>query len=78
MCEARGVKLIYFPPYSPDLNPIEECFSFVKSYIRRHGTCFRAMVEASNRAGPYQFLYEALASVAPAHTWNFFDHSGYM
>jgi len=28
-----GVKLMYLLPYSPDFNPIEECFSFMKAYI---------------------------------------------
>jgi hypothetical protein len=78
MCAAKGIRLVYLPPYSPDLNPIEECFSFVKSYIRRHGLHFRTMVEVGNRAGPYQFLYEALASVTAAHTWSWFHHSGYV
>lgn len=26
MCNEAGVKLVYLPPYSPDLNPIEEFF----------------------------------------------------
>jgi transposase len=26
-----GAKLIYLPPYSPDMNPIEETFSFMKA-----------------------------------------------
>lgn len=26
MCRENGVKLVYLPPYSPDLNPIEEFF----------------------------------------------------
>lgn len=29
-------KLIYLPPYSPDLNPIEEAFSAIKAFLRRH------------------------------------------
>lgn len=29
MCADAGLKLIYLPPYSPDLNPIEEFFSGV-------------------------------------------------
>jgi transposase len=32
--EARGAKLIYLPPYSPDLNPIEKCWSKIKTYLR--------------------------------------------
>ncbi len=30
-CRAR---LIYLPPYSPDLNPIEKCWSKIKTYLR--------------------------------------------
>lgn len=29
-------KLIFLPPYSPDFNPIEEAFSAIKAYLRRH------------------------------------------
>lgn len=36
MCSDAGVKLIYLPPYSPDLNPIEEFFAELKGSIRRH------------------------------------------
>jgi hypothetical protein len=32
-----GVRIEYLPPYSPDLNPIEEVFSKIKAFIRRHG-----------------------------------------
>ena len=36
MYAEAGVKLVYLPPYSPDLNPIEELFSELKAFIRRH------------------------------------------
>jgi transposase len=36
MCDDKGVKLMYLPPYSPDLNPIEEFFAKLKAFIRRH------------------------------------------
>jgi transposase len=35
ICTDAGVKLIYLPPYSPDLNPIEEFFAELKAFIRR-------------------------------------------
>ena len=35
MCAAAGVKLLYLPPYSPDLNPIEEFFAGLKMFIKR-------------------------------------------
>jgi hypothetical protein len=31
-----GVKLLYLPPYSPDLNPIEEFFAELKAFIKKH------------------------------------------
>jgi transposase len=36
MCADAGVKLVYLPPYSPDLNPIEEFFAELKRFIRRN------------------------------------------
>jgi transposase len=36
MCHDAGVKLVYLPPYSPDLNPIEEFFTELKAFIKRH------------------------------------------
>jgi hypothetical protein len=35
ICLAAGVKLVYLPPYSPDLNPIEELFAELKAFIKR-------------------------------------------
>ncbi len=32
--EAAGVKLLYLPPYSPDLNPIENAFAKLKALLR--------------------------------------------
>ena len=32
--EERGATVIYLPPYSPDLNPIEKCWSKIKTYLR--------------------------------------------
>lgn len=35
ICLAAGVKLVYLPPYSPDLNPIEELFAELNAFIKR-------------------------------------------
>jgi transposase len=35
MCFDAGVKLVYLPPYSPDLNPIEEFSAELKAFIKR-------------------------------------------
>jgi transposase len=36
ICADAGVKLVYLPPYSPDLNPIEEFFAELKAFIKRN------------------------------------------
>ena len=36
LLQQAGVILLFLLPYSPDLNPIEEAFSFVKGYLRKH------------------------------------------
>jgi transposase len=73
----RGVKLVFLPPYSPDLNPIEECFSYIKSYISRHGEAFRNVVELGDEADPLLFLYGVLETVTPEASKGWFSHSGY-
>jgi transposase len=35
MCLDAGVKLLYLPPYSPDLNSIEEFFAEPKTFIKK-------------------------------------------
>ena len=37
LIEAKGCKLLYLPPYSPDFNPIEMMFSKVKALVRGWG-----------------------------------------
>ncbi|KAF4547005.1 Hypothetical protein D9617_72g012010 [Elsinoe fawcettii] len=44
LCEQAGVKLIYLPPYSPDVNPIEEFFGQLKVTVRRHWDLWQSSV----------------------------------
>jgi transposase len=67
--EARGAELRYLPPYSPDYNPIEACWSMVKQKLR----ALRARsLEALDQAIP-----EALRLITAEHTAAFFRHCGY-
>jgi hypothetical protein len=36
--EGAGARLLYLPPYSPDLNPIEQAWSKLKSHLRKAAT----------------------------------------
>lgn len=69
MVEAVGARIIYMPPYSPDLNPIEECWSKVKNALRslaaRTVTALKGAVET------------AAALVTPQDAEGWFCHSLY-
>ena len=51
LIEEAGATLLFLPPYSPDMNPIEGAFSKVKSVLRKVAARTReALVEATGRA----------------------------
>ena len=67
--ESRGCELAYLPPYSPDLNPIEEAFAKLKGLLRRSGARSReALVEA---------MGVALDAITVGDACGFFGHCGY-
>jgi transposase len=45
LCTNAGVKLVYLPPYSPDLNPIEEFFAELKKFIKRNWSIYEESEE---------------------------------
>jgi transposase len=69
LIEARGCELLYLPPYSPDLNPIEEAFSKVKALLRSSAARTReALVEA---------MGTALDAITAQDVRGFLAHRGY-
>jgi transposase len=69
MIEARGCEVIFLPPYSPDLNPIEEAFSKIKGILRGAGARTQeVLVEA---------ISEAISMVTAEDARGFFGHCGY-
>ena len=47
-----GILLIYLPPYSPDFNPIELLFSYVKHFLKDHECiadfiCLNILIQAA-------------------------------
>jgi transposase len=47
LIEAAGAKIIYLSPYSPDLNPIESCWSKLKQYVRSVSARTRETLESA-------------------------------
>ncbi len=66
---AVGAHLLYLPPYSPDLNPIEQAFSKLKALLR------------SVSARTVDDLWDAIAEIIelfpPEECANYFRNSGY-
>jgi transposase len=67
--EGLGCELVYLPPYSPDLNPIEQAFSKVKGLLRR--------AEARTREALVEAMGRALEAVTARDACGFFGHCGY-
>jgi transposase len=67
--EATGARLRMLPPYSPDLNPIEQCFAKIKAHLRKAGE--RSIPALWDRIGTI------LEGVAPQECKNYFTHVGY-
>jgi transposase len=67
--EAAGAYLIYLPPYSPDLNPIEMAFSKLKALLRK----------AAERTIPglIRLIGRLLKKFSPEECRNFLSNAGY-
>lgn len=64
-----GAKLWFLPPYSPDLNPIEQVFAKLKTLLRK--TDERTAPETWKRIG------RLLDQFAPDECANYIRHAGY-
>jgi transposase len=69
MIEAKGAQLKLLPPYSPDLNPIEQSFAKLKAHLRKAGE--RSIPALSDRIGTI------VQTFTPQECKNCFRHSGY-
>lgn len=70
LIEAVGAQLLYLPPYSPDLNPIEKFFSKLKTMLRK--TAPRATEDLWKEIG------SLLDTLTASECTNYFASSGYV
>jgi transposase len=66
---AAGAKLFFLPPYSPDLNPIEQLFAKLKTLLRKAA---ERTVEAT-----WQRIGKLLDAFGPAECANYLANAGY-
>jgi transposase len=67
--EARGAILLYLPPYSPDLNPIEMAFAKLKALLRK--------ATARTRDSLWNAIAQVLGAFRPDKCANYLAHTGY-
>lgn len=68
--EGRGARLVYLPPYSPDLNPIEQAFAKLKALLRK--------IAARTVSKLWDALGELLDRFTPQECANYLAHAGYV
>lgn len=67
-----GIGTLFLPPYSPDFNPAEEAFSYVKGYLKKHDQLLQA-------GTPLQYLIQgAFESLTEKHCESWVTDSGYI
>lgn len=66
---AAGASILYLPPYSPDLNPIEQMFAKLKALLRK--------AAARNRDALWDTIGQLLDAFSPAECRNYLQNSGY-
>ena len=67
--EQAGARLVFLPPYSPDLNPIEQVFAKLKALARGAAT--------RSREALWAYLGTALGHFSPLECQHYFHHCGY-
>lgn len=67
--ESAGATLLPLPPYSPDFNPIEQCWSKIKEFLRA--------AEARTNEALGQAITQAFAHITASDARGWFQHCGY-
>jgi transposase len=67
--EARRAILLYLPPYSPDLNPIEMAFAKLKTLLRK--------AAARTTDSLWDAIADVLNAFTPDECANYLAHAGY-
>jgi transposase len=67
--KAAGARLWFLPPYSPDLNPIEQAFAKIKHWMR--------LAQRRTTEDTWRHLGKLLETIQPQECANYFQNAGY-
>ena len=69
LCMAHQIRVLYLPPYSPDLNPIESGWALQKQFVRKHAPRSPLALRRIARRARFR--------ITERHCRNWFRHAGY-
>jgi len=69
LIEATGATVKFLPAYSPEFNPIEECWSKLKAWLRKQAACTVKMLQTA--------ITEAIQRIRGTDVRGWFRHAGY-
>jgi transposase len=69
MIRAAGARLWYLPPYSPDLNPIEQAFAKIKHWMR--------LAQKRTLEDVWRHIGTLVTAIQPTECNNYFQNAGY-
>ncbi|MBB4105532.1 transposase [Rhizobium borbori] len=69
MIKAAGARLWFLPPYSPDLNPIEQAFSKIKHWMRN--------AQKRTIEDTWRHIGRLVETIQPAECENYLTNAGY-
>ena len=70
LIEAHGATVKFLPPYSPEFNPIEECWSKLKAWLRKRAARTVSTLQDA--------ITEAIQHVTSSDAKGWFRHAGYL
>lgn len=70
MIKAQGCELLFLPSYSPDFNPIEQAFSKLKTFVRKH--------KARTKQALDDAIAAALKAISLQDAIGWFSYAGYL
>ena len=69
LIKAVGARLWYLPPYSPDLNPIEQTFAKIKHWLR--------LAQKRSIEDVWRYVGDLVSTIQPGECANYFANAGY-
>lgn len=70
LIESKGARVLYLPPYSPDLPPIELCWSKFKQFLKK--------AKARRKESLHEAISNAINTITKEDAKGWFEHCGYV